>query len=297
MNERYGVALHTDDVSKQGYFMQQLGSRWILDFTPNPSRPAGMSKVIYWGNVSMPTNAEISSIVTSAPGSVWYLFGEANRRHPNVNEVIATYHDLYAAIKAADPTAKVTSPSVLNWRFTCTLCGGYKSGETWMIEFRAAYLQAYGQEPPFDIWAIDVYPIDWDRPINQNLPTTDAPLAIAQVADMRTYMSGLPAHSAKPIWITELGLLWGYDQINLNGFCPAGTYQTSAVVAYFNALYAWLGANAESKNIEKWFVFKSYHNLTECNESAYAGASLFNGSEPGATLSATGQAFKDAAAG
>jgi hypothetical protein len=75
-----------------------------------------------------------------------------------VLDVIESLHDVYGWIKAADPTAKITSPSVLNFDFTCMCCGsGIPTGRSWAEEYRTEYLVRYGEEPPVDIWAIDIF--------------------------------------------------------------------------------------------------------------------------------------------
>ena len=168
-----------------------------------------------------------------------------------------------------------------------------------MDEFRAAYVAQYGMEPPVDIWAIDVYPLDW-----WNLPTVNSQLVIDQVNGLRQYLDAIPAQQGKPIWITELGLHWGWDRMLFPGnegydsSCgglpqPAGTYKTQEVIGYLDAVFDWLDANAASKNIEKWFLLSTYDNINRCNSSAYAGLTLFDAPGVGANLTPVGQFFRD----
>ena len=128
-------------------------------------------------------------------------------------------------------------------------------------------------------------------------------VATQQLVVMRQYLDSI-GHDSKPIWITELGLHWGYDGMLFSGqegydnSCdplpqPSGSYQTQAVIGYLDAVFDWLDANAASKNIEKWFLLSTYENITTCNASAYAGLTLFDGPNIGANLTAVGQFFRD----
>ena len=232
------------------------------------------------------------------PSAVWYVVGEPNRRAGyGASDIVTQLHDLYLEIKTADSTAKITSPSILNWEFTWSGCRGFQTGHSWLDEFRTAYVNQYGEEPPIDIWAIDVYPLDW-----WNLPTVDHQIAIDQVAGLRQYLDSI-GQQDKPIWITELGLHWGYDDwvwglegCTIDGAqitSPAGEYQTEQVISYLGMILDWLEANAESKSIEKWFLFSTYKEITKCNSSAYAGLTLFDTPETGASLTEVGQFFRD----
>ena len=243
-----------------------------------------------------------------APGATWYIVGEPNRRAGyGASDIVSQLHDLYTAIKEADPTAKITSPSILNWDFTCLGCvslipcweGGYQSGRLWVEQFRSEYLSRYGTEPPVDIWAIDVYPLDWC-----NRPTVNAQIAIDQIAAMRAYLDDIPEQRNKPIWITEFALHWGWDdwQWGVPGCntpdgrplpSPAGTYQTEQVIQYLRTVFDWLEANAHDMDIERWFTFISYQDITKCNNGAYAGLSLFDGPDPGASLTEVGVFFRN----
>ena len=280
--------MHTKDPSTQAYIAGTLGTKWLFDFSATANAPAGTSKLYYWKSLTPPTAALIAAVPA---GSVWYPFGEANRTY-TPTQLVAPYHDFYAAIKAADPTAKVTGPSMLNWGFTCEGCGGYTSGQTWMNSFRNEYRTTYSvSELPFDIWAIDVYPIDW-----VTLPTTNAQRAIDQIAGMRSYMDAVGIN--KPIWVTELGLHWGYSEMEIRSgetypWWPKGTYREDLVVSYFNTLYTWLEGNSTSLKIEKWFTFQTYANLNIGNEGGYNGMTMFDGPSIGAGLTPVGLNYKN----
>ncbi|MDA0989038.1 MAG: glycosyl hydrolase [Chloroflexi bacterium] len=299
-DEHYAAIVHTSDPVAQQWFLDTLGTKWFLDWNSNVDViPNGHEKIIPILSLPGPSAQSIQEIADLAPGSVWYIVGEPNRRDGyGASDIVTQLHDLYTAIKDADPTARITSPSILNWEFTCNGCSGYQKGSEWVAEFRAAYLTQIGEEPPIDIWAIDVYPLDW-----VNLPTVDHQLAIDQVDDMRQYLDAVGQQN-KPIWITELGLHWGWDAMLFSNSeeydisCdpnpqPAGEYKTQMVIDYLVGVFDWLDANAAGKKIEKWFLFSTYRDITKCDPSAYAGLTLFNGPGVGAALTPVGQFFRD----
>lgn len=270
--------------------LRKLGTKWYLDFKADVSYvPEGHTKVISWMSLGAPSQEYITAIAEQAPGSIWYLHGEANRQW-DYTAVVSRWREMWQKIKTADPTAKVTSPSMLNWEFTCTGCGGFVSGRVWMNNFRSRYKEVYGVEPEFDIWAIDAYPIDW-----LNLPTDNAALAIDQISSMYDYMQNIPEHAGKPIWITELSMHWGWSGMGINNQglpVPAGEYMEQRVINYFATVYDWLEANSASKNIQRWFTFVSYSDLLTANMGAYAGASLFETGVIGSRLTPMGEYFK-----
>ena len=311
-DEHYAVVMHTADPVRQQWFLDILDTKWFLDWINDVDEiPEGHEELITILSLPGPSSQRIQEIAELSPGSVWYVVGEPNRRAGyEASDIVTQLHDLYEEIRAADPTAKITSPSILNWEFTCIGCSGYQKGSEWLDQFRIAYVAQYGDEfsaehiaqygmgPPIDIWAIDVYPLDW-----WNLPTVNHQLIIEQIDGLRLYLDAV-GQQDKPIWITELGLHWGWDDMlfpgdeGYDGSCdpypqPAGTYQTEQVIGYLDGVFDWLDANATSKNIEKWFLLSTYENIITCNSGTYAGLTLFDGPNIGANLTTVGEFFRD----
>ena len=290
---RYGVVVHTSDVSFQEFSLNTLQAEWFLDYGRSTG-PAGFQKVISVMALPGPSAAEVQALAAQAPGAVWYVVGEPNRQAGYLSDAdiinrIPQFQALYTSIKAADPTALITSPSVLNWAFTCNGCGGYRSGQDWMTAFLRQYKAIVGSEPPIDIWAIDVYPLDW-----LSLPTVDASIPIDQISGMRDHLNTLPAHSGKPIWVTEMALHWGWSDLKfVDGLpTPCGTYQTGQVLEYFQTLFDWLEANSSGMNIQRWFTFSTYMDIAQGSAESYAGVTLFDGPGVGASLTPVGQYLK-----
>ena len=212
------------------------------------------------------------------------------------------------AIKGIDPTAQITSPSILNWDFTCIACGGYTSGHTWMEEFVTKYQDLYGTLPPWDKWAIDVYPLDW-----QNIPNTGfLPETIAEYAPMtppnsesipakqiqayRTYIDSLSGKSGQPIIVTEIGIHWGWTEFDYGVVgcinpSPAGEYKAIVIRDYFDSAFTWLENHAISHNIERWFTYVTYSDVTKYRHDGYSGMSLLDSPAPNAGLSDIGRWF------
>jgi hypothetical protein len=263
-----------------------------MDFSIGTNNiPSGMTKLLYIRDITPVPVSAINASAAAAPGSIWYVLGEPNVHGTNPADVVVALHDTYAAIKAADPTAKITSPSLLNFDFTCVGCGGYQSGRSWLGSFITEYSTLYGGAPPVDYWAIDVYPIIWNE-----LPTTRADIVIDQISTLRAYLDGYPALVSAPIIVTELGLHWGFTGLTFNdpvcsGSYPTGEYQTDAVIDYLKEIFLWLEDNSSTKNISSWYLFSTYRNLTACHADAGYGLTLFetNGANP--KLSPVGQFY------
>ena len=221
------------------------------------------------------------------PGTAWYLGGEANvptqGNLPGAD--YATYfHDAAQVIREVDPTAVVLSASVLNFSETCRGCSGYTSGHDWVEAFRTAYLTLYGEEPPVDAWALDCYLLDWRR-----LPMIDSTFLPAQVTAMRTYLDSIPGQAGKPIWLTEFGVVWAYDDmqwIEQNGeyvLAPAGEFREDLLEAWLQDTLTWLETEGRAESVARWYLFAS---SAPPDEPWYQGIQLVQADETG-TLSLT----------
>jgi hypothetical protein len=145
-----------------------------------------------------------------------------------------------------------------------------------------------------EVWSLDAYPLDW-----LHLPMVNYQIVIDQVVAMRAYLDNIPGQAGKPIWITELSLHWGFNDylVTPDGLIAAGQYQQQAVLAYLTALFDWLEANSVSMNVQRWFLYKSYHDLVKPQLGGFAGLTLFDGPNPGAQLTPTGELFRRRALG
>lgn len=308
-SSKYGVIVEPVNSAILSSQLQTLDSDWYLQFDAVISSiPAGRSRPIYISispDGVLKTTAQLQSLASVLPGAVWYVGGEPNRQF-TVDEIIENLNYYYTQIKLVDPTARITSPSILNWEFTCIGCGGYTSGKTWMTELITRYQDLYGTLPPWDVWAIDLYPLDWHNFPNTgflpetiaqyapNLPPNSESIAAKQIDAYRTYIDSLPGRAGDPIIITELGIHWGWSSIEFGEpGCPrgkpAGEYKPLVLRDYFDSIFTWFEDHATSHNIERWFVYTTYSDVAHCRFDGYSGMSLFDSLEVNAELSDIGR--------
>ena len=272
--------------------------------------PPGASKLRYVKQTApgtLLTTQEVTALVQDAPaGSYWYIGGEPNNPAVLVlpSEYADAFNHYFVSIKAADPSAKITGPSILNWDFTCVGCLGYESGQSWLTQFISAYESKYGQKPPVDVWAIDVYPIDWTNTPN-NDPARKAfyqgeggfflhsEIAVAQVTGMRQYLDTLAEYADTPIWITEIAVHVGYDGWVFDSpLDPVGAYHWDKMSNYLHEVLDGFEANAIALNIEKWFFFKSWKNIIDVGNDGYMGIIFFDDEGSSASRNCLGDAYR-----
>jgi hypothetical protein len=289
--------------------LDTLKSDWYLKFNADVSDTApGKSRPIYIEvspSTTVKTHDQLQTMANAIPGAVWYVSGEPNRQFL-VDDIIEDLQYYYTEIKLVDPTARITSPSILNWDFTCLGCGGYTSGNDWMKQLVARYQDLYGTYPPWDVWAIDLYPLDWVNLPNTgflpetiakyapNLPPNSESIPAIQVEAYRNYIDSLPGKAGQPIIVTEIGIHWGYTEIE-HGYpgCgsgkPAGQYKPVVLRDFFNSVFTWLEDHAVSYNIERWFTYTTYSDVANCRYDGYSGMSLLDSAAANAGLSDLGR--------
>ncbi len=229
--------------------------------------------------------------------SFWLIGNE-----PNVPGQDNTSPEVYAealhraaeTIRAADPQATLIGPNVLNWSVTCQACPGFPSGLDWTNSMRAAYRARFGTEPPLDAWSLHAYDLNWNR-----LPLIDQGQDAAQIEALRRYLDAVPALTAKPIWLTEFGVVWGYDDLKWeqNGAGewiaqPRGTYRQDLLEAYLRGSLDWLESNAGRLRLGRWFLFTS-RGEAESFSPVFGGISLFDASSPQAHLTSFGRLYTE----
>ena len=330
-DERFGVVAHTSSKSETRYFLEQLGVRWYLDFNSDMSQiPDGAQKVPFlevplssdvWNSgvldqqnvtddqieaLGFMKRSKIINLAFTNPGSYWYIFGEANRYGYMTGARFApVFHYFYTRLKIGDPDAKIIGTSLLNWGYTCEGCPGlficenlqtlpgFQCGKQWFEEFIDSYEDRYGSKPPVDIWAIDVYPLDWlDTPNS----AAHADIAIGQLTGMRAYLNTITEYKNTPIWITEIGLHVGYDgwEFDQQGnIVPVGDYHWDKMSDYLIAVLDWLDQNASSYEIEKWFPLTAWENIVNLRPgTGYMGIIFFDGPSSGASLNCLGEIYQ-----
>ena len=302
ISERFGVISAGSNV---GYRLAALGIDWYIQFDPNPVSASPDTVKVPFVSVkpgkARLTPDEIVEFTSEAPGRTWYTGGEPNvAQQDGISpEAYVDELDYYATqIKAADPSAKIMGPSILNWDFTCTGCAGFQSGESWMRQFIDAYAIAYGgASPPVDVWAIDTYPLTWN-----DLPMTNWQIVRDQIIGFRQFLAnGVPGHAATPIWVTEIASHWAFTawEIKDGSFAiPEGLeFQWQEMVTYMDGILDWLEDNAISENIGRWFFFIDWIDIDKSAADGYAGIHFFDSEDVGAPLNQLGQVYRDHALG
>lgn len=296
---RYGLIVTSDE----RHAFEVFGAVNYIDYgTGLNGVPDGAQKVLYLNSVNPVPVARIQSLAAAAPGSVWYVLGEPNAHGVAVQDVLVGLHDTYAAIKDADPTARITSPSILNFSFNCINCGGYLEGAIWITNFFFEYINLFGEAPPIDIWAIDVFPIVWPGaglPADEAFPTVRDDIVVRQLEEFREWVDSRELTRGDPIWITEFGLHWGYEDwiYGVDGCgnqpSPVGEYLTDEVRAYLERTYTWLEANSEALNIERWFTFSSFRDISVCTGDSGNGLSFLDSADASGEVTEIGEFYRN----
>jgi hypothetical protein len=303
VNPRYGVFISRVMPPEQVAWTQAaLGTAWWLEPHGTAPRPvAGKVPILPLHAGSRLSGEQLMDVVWQfPPGTTWYAGGEANvptQGNMPGDEYAVYFHEAAAAIRAADPDARVMAASVLNAVDTCRGCQGYTLGLDWIESFRSTYLELFGEEPPVDVWAIDSYLLDWEA-----LPMIDVAFMPRQVRALRTYLDGIPEQAGKPIWLTEFGVIWAYESMEWfqhNGawdFRPAGAFRDDLLEAWLVETLTWLETDGVALGVERWFLFASSRPP---GEPWYHGIELLQPDESGTgwTLTPLGHLYAAFATG
>ncbi len=224
------------------------------------------------------------SIAAANRGSVWIIGNEIERRDwDNCNggcgqdEILpelyaVAYHDLYEAIKSADPSARISNGSLVE----ITPLRLKYMDRVW-----SAYLQKYGTRMPVDVWNVHLYILRevagvWGADIPAGLSeTTGIVYTINQADSLDIFKQQLTwfrqwlaskGEQNKPLLLTEYGVLFpdrpeGYYEDDGSG----PIYMTTARVQNFlrgtfdymlTAKDGALGyANDDNHLVQRWYWY------------------------------------------
>lgn len=262
--------------------------------------PAGIQFPFFLSINPTTPEADIRALAEQRPGAYWIVGNEPNLPPEfNVDPTAAADPDSYAQalnhydrlLREIDPSARLVGPNVINWSFTCTGCPGFQSGAEWTAQMRDAYVRRYGSEPPFAVWAIHLYDLDW-----LNLPMGNADRQIAQIQELRAWLDGVPGLAGKPIWLTEVGVHWGYPSFEIRDgkVFPVGEFDFNHMERYMRTLYGWLNANAEAQIVERWFIWTSWGGGEE-RIGEFGGINLMTGPAADAAAARLGRLYQELA--
>ncbi len=238
--------------------LRTLNLDWYYDYSYRlDDEPSGLHKVgvLRGGENNRAPLDQVAAQARLRPGHYWIVFNEpdldgqdlvsdrflAARGQQRFDYYAQLYHDYVVTLKQADPTARVVGPNLFNWG------GGYRA---WIEGFRAAYRAGYGAEPPVDVWGLHLYSFD---PQWKSLPMLDIGYSRLLYQDFRDYVRSLPGHEATPIWVTEMGTVWGYREIvkGPDSLYRGVNYAWPEVATYLADLVPWL----ERQGVDRWFLF------------------------------------------
>src|SRR5206468_3315693 len=117
-------------------------------------------------------------------------------------------HTFAARLREADLRAKIVAANPMNWDAECIGCGGsgFVTGHAWASRFLDVYRRMYGSPPPIDVWGVHSYDLDW-----RHTPMVDEAPLESDLLAMRADLDAIPSERGKPIWVTEFGVVWGYE--------------------------------------------------------------------------------------
>ena len=209
------------------YAIDTLGIGWYynFDFTAQPSAPPN---AVYVATVYAPVNGYKTATAQFAqahPGLLWFIGNEPDnggQTNMTPQAYAIGYHDYYALLKAADPTAQVaiggvTQPSLLRIRYLETVL--------------KAYTLLYGAPMPIDVWTIHGYIMPENCSSGAGYPVGISDFSGAQGCeywpkhgDLATFKAQLinfrqwlkaQGYGDKPLIVSEFGILlsaaFGYD--------------------------------------------------------------------------------------
>ena len=258
---RFGVG-SPSDVTR--YPVNQLRIGWYTDWGArlHPDRPGGidylqmvrLNQPQYGVDsyTSVPSAIELPSIIAANPGARWVIGNEPDRRdvQDDIEPAVYAhaYHDLYYAIKGADPTARIVAgsivqPTPLRLQYLDLILGSYQT--------------RYRESMPVDIWNIHAFILNerdcsyynnvdcWGAGIPRGIDAHEGMRVSIQdndnldifrqyVVNFRQWMADRGYRDSALI-ITEYGVLMPPTY-----GCPAQCFSPSRVNAYMNATFDYL---------------------------------------------------------
>ncbi|MDB5082970.1 MAG: uncharacterized protein JWP00_4894 [Chloroflexi bacterium] len=312
IDERYGLIVtglvnEADKIASLNRTLELSQARWWYQYTPD--RPANLkpdTRQIYmvrtWHGGMAGENFKgwmqfVQETARFNRPTYWLIGNEPNtpgQDDTTPEAYAAALHEANRLIRATDPQATIIGPNILNFDDTCRACPGFTSGRAWLEQVRKIYRDRYQAELPFDVWSIHTYNLNWEK-----LPLIDQAQDARQLEAFRAYLDSTPATRDKPIWLTEFGVVWGYDglewQKDARGAwtaLPRGTYRQDLLEKYLTGSLDWLDNNAARLKIERWFLFTSYGEA-EGFSRTFGGIALFDSSSPAANLTGFGRIYSE----
>ena len=227
----------------QDFWLPRLGAGWYLDWRAS-DRP-GCAEPEHWQMVRVhpdgttPTVAEARRLAARHPGQVWIIGNEpdvASQDGVTYERYARAYHDLYTALKSADPAARVAVGGVAQ---ATPLRLRYLEGVL------RTYLQEFGRPLPVDVWTVHGYVLneargEWGAGIPVGLAEdAGARRSLADHGDLQIFAAQILAfrrwmrehgYRQRPLALTEYGIL----------LPPEFGYPVERTAGYLTASFDWL---------------------------------------------------------
>jgi hypothetical protein len=234
---RIGFSAPQSDVA--AYDVARLGAGWYL--TGLSEEPVGAPADLEFvplvevvGSTFSPGRRELRALARERPGALWLVGNEPDviwQDNATPEEYARVYHDVYSALKAADPTCRVAIGGVaqvtpLRLRY--------------LESILAAYQERYGEPMPVDVWnvhlailreergawGVDIPPglADNKGALYEIGDNADVEIVKSQVRTMRRWMAD-HGFRDRPLIVTEFGVLmppdYGFDEETVRSFMVA----------------------------------------------------------------------------
>ncbi len=160
VRDRFGFGVAISSIEQ--YDVGQLHAGWYLDWSsdPDPAYPGGMEYAqmvnVRGGNI-FPGVGDLERTARLNPGSLWLVGNEPDvlwQDGITPREYARVYHDVYEALRSADPTCQVA-------------IGGVSQPTPLRLEYLDmvldAYTDLYGETIPVDVWNVHAFILREER--------------------------------------------------------------------------------------------------------------------------------------
>jgi len=314
-NLHFGIAFWAgDDVAYQRTWDRLGIGGWFRYGQPRLSSVPGQVYLLRTGPHVLPSSHDLTlqNLAQESRGSWWIVGNEPNvggqdwdstkDLQANARQYATQYKRYRDVILAADPSANFVPGNMFNHATTCVGCLGLPKGLEYLEAVRGAYLDQYGSNPPAEAWGIHLYNLVWHPGAGVSVGeamTDTAPLK-SNIINFRSYVNTVLGATSTPIWITEVGVIWGYEdycfRLPVTGAIthdcrnsmlpiqprypgqPAVQFPLASdrLDFFIRDLTDWLLANKAIRGIDRWFFFTNY-GLPDPATEVYAGIAMMDG--------------------
>ena len=295
LQQRLGLGAASGPVSQD--LATRLGFGWYLDWGASPGRFRSaetdyMPMIRLKDGEPKPSDGALLEAVDAYPGAVWLIGNEPDVKwQDNVtpDAYAEAYHELYALLKARDPTCQVA-------------IGGVSQATPLRLRYLDrildTYLTRYGEPMPVDVWNVHNFVLreergSWGVDIPPGMTEQagmlreiddhdDLEIFEQQIVSFRRWMAER-GQQDKPLIVTEYGILMPTDY----GFGPERVerFMLGTFEFFRTAVDPALGQPADGyRLVQRWCWFS-------LSDERYPTGNLLHSS--GERLSPLGEAFSE----